>query len=600
MDTSASMRRSDLWNDATKKLNSVFTEAAPGDQLSLFTFDRGLRPLVTFEEWNNAAIGARAALVQQRIASISPGWASTHVGDALMRAAELLSDTGTGVVGARKIVLISDLQEGSRLDQLQGYEWPKGIEVLIHQVKPRGPNNASIQLTNDSDDPTQTSGMVRFRVVNATGSRREQFKVGWKNGERGEFIGKPLEIYVPAGQTRLAQLQPPTNHVVDRATLVGDDDEFDNTAFFVAQPAKPLEVVYLGNDWQPDPQLPLFFLQRAFQQTGRQPVHIVALAPDALPPAQPANPVALWVVADALPAERATALREQVTSGNNLLFVITSEAASQSLAQLLGLPEIGLKEAQPPNYALLGHIDFRNPLFGPFADARFSDFTKIHFWKYRRLDTSHIPEANVLAKFDNGDAALVEIPIGKGRVFVLTSGWHPRDSQLALSTKFVPLLYGLIEQGAGQTPMPNQYRVGDSVPLAAATKPGGKLTIVTPNGSSLELPADASAFTQTDAPGIYQLPAGSSRFVVNLDASESRTAPLAEDQFEKLGVPLEHQRASAAQAPARKVQLHNDQIEAHQKLWRWLLLGAVLMLLLETWLAGKTARRIILPAESTV
>src|SRR5262249_30678651 len=155
-------------------------------------------------------------------------------------------------------------------------------------------------------------------------------------------------------------------------------------------------------------------------------------------------------------------------------------------------------------------------LFAPFADPRFSDFTMIHFWKYRRIDPATLPESRIVAKFDNGDPAILDIPFGKGRVFVFASGWQPSDSQLALSTKFVPLLCSALELAGGMSAPANQFHVGDAVPLGEG-RTGGKLTF--PDGSSLKLGAGETNFTQTTMPGIYQVKAGTNElhFAVNLD-----------------------------------------------------------------------------------
>ena len=97
-------------------------------------------------------------------------------------------------------------------------------------------------------------------------------------------------------------------------------------------------------------------------------------------------------------------------------------------------------------------------------------------------------------------------------------------------------------------------------------------------------------------PGIYTI--GSTqppkRFAVNLDASESRTAPLPSDELERLGAPVARQARvmAAAAEPARKIQLQNAELENRQKLWRWILVATVAVLLFETWLAGRTARRL--------
>src|SRR5439155_5244032 len=209
------------------------------------------------------------------------------------------------------------------------------------------------------------------------------------------------------------------------------------------------------------------------------------------------NDSTLLIITDPLPDSLTQALREQIPSGKTLLFAPKSDASTPTLARLLGVNGVALEETRPNNnYAMLAEIDFRHPLFAPFADPRFSDFTKIHFWKYRRLDTAAIPGARVLAKFDSGDPALLEVPLGKGRVFVLTSGWQPEDSQLALSSKFVPLLYSLLELSSPAAPLPGQHHPGDPIPPIAARS-------VTPSNVF---------FT---APGIFTF--GSNQFAVNLD-----------------------------------------------------------------------------------
>src|SRR6185369_10313362 len=106
--------------------------------------------------------------------------------------------------------------------------------------------------------------------------------------------------------------------------------------------------------------------------------------------------------------------------------------------------------------------------------------------------------------FDNGDAALIEIPTGAGKIFVLTSGWQPEFSQLALSSKFVPLLYSLLEISGAPQPPQAQYWVGDPVPLGQLLPHGGTgATVVLPDGSQTSLVEGGTNFTRTDLPGIY-------------------------------------------------------------------------------------------------
>src|SRR5207247_5550374 len=136
--------------------------------------------------------------------------------------------------------------------------------------------------------------------------------------------------------------------------------------------------------------------------------------------------------------------------------------------------------------------------------------TKIHFWKHRRLSVDKTPAVKVLARFDNSDPALLQIAVGQGTLLVLTAGWQPTDSQLALSSKFVPLLYSILEQSGGIKAQLSQYTVGDPVPLPGldTSAPTNQVaSIRKPDGSQAEL-SKADKFVQTDLPGIYSVTQG--------------------------------------------------------------------------------------------
>jgi type VI protein secretion system component VasF len=77
-------------------------------------------------------------------------------------------------------------------------------------------------------------------------------------------------------------------------------------------------------------------------------------------------------------------------------------------------------------------------------------------------------------------------------------------------------------------------------------------------------------------------------FAVNLAPEESNTAPLPLEQLERLGLPLQHQVTSSPQEIQRRKQhLQAAQLENRQKLWRWLIVVALVVLVVETWLAGR-------------
>ena len=583
VDVSASMRRTGLWAAARERVEATLGNVSAVDQIALYTFDRAATPLLPFEEWNRTPATDRAALAKARLAAVSPGWSGTQLGTALITAAEALAESdGKQFPGPRQIVLVSDLQAGSRIETLQAYEWPKNVTLTVEAVKASRPTNAGLQLVAESADTSRAAEtLVRVRVSNSADAQREQFKLGWTQvSGTGEsvFVGKPIDVYVPPGQSRVIALPIIKDTPgLDRIELKGDDEDFDNVVWVIPPGQQRLNVLWLGNDEPANPRQPLFFLRRALSDTPRLGVSVVARNSTAqVLPEDVANASVVFV-SDALSAAQAGALRAQALAGKTLVFAPKSAAAAATLGALIGREGVAMTEVTPTNYAMFAEIDFKHPLFAPFADPRFSDFTKIHIWKYRKLDAASIPDARVLARFDSGDPAVIEAALGKGRLFVLTTGWQPDDSQLAVSTKFVPLLWSLLELGGGVSAAPAQWFVGDTAPL-----PSG------PAGT--EQTEQDVRFTQ---PGIREVKIGERtvRFAVNVDANESRTAPLGADELERLGVPLTPAETKPVVTGDSKIVLQGVEAESRQKLWRWFIAATLAVLLVESALAGWTARK---------
>jgi hypothetical protein len=409
-------------------------------------------------------------------------------------------------------------------------------------------------------------------------------------------VGTPLDAYVPPGQSKVFAVPVVKGGAtVDQISLLGDDESFDNTTYVIPPAQQRAAVLWIGSDAADDPKQPLFFLNRAFAETPRVAVKVTPLAPNAPLPGPDVKAASMIFIADAISNETATALRAEAMEGKTIVFVPKAASAGASLGALLGREPVGLAEAQSRSYAMFAEIDFQHPLFAPFADPRFSDFTKIHFWKYRKLDASGLPGARVVAKFDTGDPGLLEVPLGKGRLYVLTSGWHPDDSQLSVSSKFVPLLWSMLEQSGGVASFATQYAVGETVPLPG----GGASAIRLPSGESVTLETGATTFPNAVLPGVYELSGGpkTQRFAVNLDSNESRTAPLAVDELEQLGVPVARTQTAAASPVENKTLLQGIEAENRQKLWRWFIVATLAVLLVESALAGWTARRSTLQTE---
>jgi hypothetical protein len=620
VDTSGSMRRPGLWSQAVNEARSALGGSGPLDRVCLMTFDQEARFLVGFDAWAAMDPDQRVPAAARQLAELSPGWQATNLGRALVSAAEAIGDDDAAAdsrdTAVRQIVLISDLQRGSRLEALAAFEWPREVQVVLKQVRSQATTNAAMQrvAAGDSVAVGLQDEQPLVRVTNSSDAKAEQFRLAWAGQDEANRASTAVDVYVAPGASVVVRAPArQAGSAADRLVLTGDDQDFDNTLYVAPAVRAEVNILYLGPDDPNDPKAQLFYLRQAFDAVGRgaamQGEPNSAKAAGASPcrvvwrsSAQDLSAAELdasrcVVIGDTLSPGAVAGIRKAFDSGLTCLVAMKSGDMAATVAGLAGLGDLRCAEAEGQAaegraYAMLSRIEFGHPLLAPFSDARFGDFTRIHFWRHRRIDLAGLRQARVLAWFDGNEPALVEIPAAKGTLLVLATGWDPGDSDLALSSKFVPLLYSVLEYGGVVTTLPLQYSVADAVPIAArqGASPG---SVRRPDGQAIPLEPGQETFAATDLPGIYTLespgqPARS--FAVNLAAQESRTEPMAIEDLEGLGVVL---KASPGGSPAAgraiTAQAAASQAEQRQKLWRWLLVAAMAILLTETWLAARTS-----------
>jgi len=627
IDTSASMRRAGMWDRVISEARLVLEGVSQADRLCVMSFDESTKTLIGFEQWWALEPSQRASIVVEHISKLSPGWALTNLGNALVSAAESIEDDevndGQQTTAMRRVVLISDLQEGSNLEAMHAYEWPKETELVVKLVRCQGTTNAALQLVTDASSgaaPTGRSGLDgsaddsrrSIRITNSSDATAERFQLSWADEtasstspsmRRRMTQSRAVDVYVPPGHSIVVRAPDRADGSEARKLiLTGDDHDFDNTLYLAPYLQQQVNILYIGDDDPNDSKEMLYYVRRAFGATGALKPHVISRPGNKAIAATDIESAHLIITADAINQENLVSLCRYLESGRTLLLVMKSIEDAKTLADIAGIETIESEEADVDRYAMLGQIEFKHPLLTPFSEPRFGDFTQIHFWKYRRINIEDLPDARVLARFDSGDPAWVELPVGKGSLLVFTCGWHPSDSQLALSSKFVPLLYSILEYGGVRTGQQSQYFVGDPVPIWIHTlltgvphsiKAGGSravsLQIRKPNGSLVSLDAGQQVFTQTDLPGIYTIEssAGNQLFAVNLPAKECQTAAIPIEDLERFGVSFK-QPSSVATEQTEQVRRHSSLagLEYEQKVWRWVFIALLAVSLIEIWLAG--------------
>ena len=601
IDTSASMRRAGIWDQAIGHAQSVLEDVAEADRVCVMSFDQSTKTLAGFEQWAELDATQRVPIVTEQISKISPGWALTNLGNALVSAAEAIEDDQVDdeqkTYITSQVVLVSDLQKGSNLEAMNTYEWPIETELVVKSIQCQGNTNAALQLVTDrsesgtSDDEKSPS----IRIINSSDATTERFQLNWADETVASTSSGAIDVYAPSGHSVVVRAPARQDRLkAQKLILTGDDHEFDNALFIAPYLQQHVNILYIGSDNPADSKAMLYYVQRAFGTTRALKPNVIFHPGDKAIAATEIESAHLVIATDKISSDNLASTRQYLESGRTLLLVLKSVDDVTILKSLSGIENIECEEADIDRYAMLDRIEFKHPLLTPFSEPRFGDFTQIHFWKYRRLNIADLPNFQVIANFDSGDPAWIEIPVGKGSLLILTCGWHPSDSQLALSSKFVPLLYSILEYGGILAGQQSQYFVGDRISIPHSIKAGASnIQIRKPDDSLVILEADQQVFTQTDLPGIYTIEtsAGNHLFAVNLPARECQTAAMQIEDIERFGVSFKQFSDIAVEqtTPARR-QRNLAALEYEQKVWRWILVALLAVSLIEIWLAGWLTR----------
>jgi len=594
VDTSASMQRPGVWQQALDEVDKLLKELSSADRTALYGFDRQVTEVAGFDHSLRPNQQQQHALLRNQLTSMKPSWLHTELGLALSTVAtelEALADQDEVHVDATlQIVLISDLQQGSSLDQLDSFEWPKDVKLQIRSLQCPQTTNASLHLVADRTQTDQTDDNWRLRIDNASESKSETYHVQWANHEGPVSNLQPRSIYVLPGTSHVMRLPDRKTATWDRLVLSGDKQPFDNTLFMAPRVQETFEIAFVGPGSEKDPNDLLYYLKSVFTDDPLRKINVVKIQQTRELNLPRSIPIKLVIATGAIDEENAASLRKYVSRGGHLLYVVQGETEKSSLQKLLQDEELELQEADVASYAMLSDINFSHPLFTAFASPQFRDFKSIHFWHYRKLNLATSDTRRVLARFDSSDPAVVEEDLADGKIWLMTSGWQPADSQLARSKKFLPLMVGILERSLGILAGVPQYHVGEEIDCLSLTQQPKSMAIYNPQQDKFELANDKTVFNETNHPGIYRWETGqnSGFFAVNLDPSESQTAPLDPASLEQHGIQIGRQ-LSSEEEQKRDRQMRDRELESRQKFWQWLIAVAIVIVLSETWLAGRLA-----------
>lgn len=434
--------------------------------------------------------------LRSELARIEPGDGGTRVSVALGLAARLLPATRGR---RREVVLISDLQRTGFEDGTPSPSLPPGVGLRVHRIGAGPPPNAGVRdvrVSAEGGEQIAVAASVGF----SPGSDRASPDLDVELVVAGEVVDRQ-SVAIDAGRSanvRFAPIPAPSEAREAEVRVFGDAFPKDDRFRFVIPPEAALRVADFGES--------ALHVREALA-VGTAPAFAVISAPlrgeSAAGSALSGVRAALVRDPGRLDTGAARALADFVRGGGGVIVALgprrMPDAVWSELEDVLPARPGQILDRQPAGR--IADFDVRHPALTPFRGEAASALSRAAFYRYRTL--GELAEgADVLARFDDGRAALLSRSAGDGVALLLASSLDARWNDLPRRPAFVPLLHRLVEAAAQYERLPVAWRVGDSVEVERAFR----LPRISPeadDGVLVEAPSGARSVVSAD--GAFRL-----------------------------------------------------------------------------------------------
>jgi hypothetical protein len=236
------------------------------------------------------------------------------------------------------------------------------------------------------------------------------------------------------------------------------------------------------------------------------------------------------------------------------------------------------------DYVVMSEIKTDHPIFEVFKQS--GRLSAARVFGYHRVTPR--PEASVLARFEDGNPALIESSHGSGKILLFTSTFDASWNDLPLTPIYLPLVRQMARH-LGEREERASHPQGQTFVVTAA-KDGTPPAVDAPNGERIterKETATGELIINAREPGFYRLRyhAYSDYAAANLESKESDLSKLKLDEFVTTVTGADPKSVSALTADEK---LSSEEVESRQNAWWALLIIALLLFVAEAMLARRT------------
>lgn len=540
VDASSSLARGNHWNEARRLVSRDLADAAV-DQAGLVVYaDQVLAQLPPTGDLDS---------LEDTLAAAEPAYTAGNPGPAIDTAVRLFQP------GAEKrLVIISDFQETDWQRDLPGVS--EEVELIFLRPGPlTGQNTGIVNVNTVPLGRNQARVLVTLRNY---GSEAVVIPVSLNS----ETLSESKEVEIPAGKQANVHFTLETEEAVPMtANLPADAYNRDNRwHFWIAPPPVVRVYAFLPNLDEPQAANAFYFLQTALEvesESDWMRFEVTSLDRGFFEASllEEADVVIIPASGAYFREDDWDELKDFLDLGRTAILTPGESFPRQFRAMenhgLMQSRFLGLagntNERQKPY-----HLNYINPssrLARTFSDAAAKDLLLINVYRYVRLQAA--PEDTVLMAFENGEPALLQLPVGSGTVYASTFAFDPGWTDLPLRNSFLPLIRELVQEGF------NSGRLHRKIFVEDAT-----------------LAREEAIPATLEQDGQY--------WEININPSESVAATVDVEQW--LPALLSSQPLYSGTAAGGQVFTGSD--GTRTELWPWLLMVALLCILLESLITG--------------
>jgi hypothetical protein len=541
VDASSSMAHGNYWNESTAAIRKDISDAE-ANEWGMVVY--GDRVLVQLNPSSNAE------LLENALQEIEPSYAAGNPGSAIESAVRLFRPDAE-----RRLVVVSDFQETDWQRDLPGV--PEEVKLVF--LSPQTNDATNIGIVNVNTVPVGKNQARVLVSLRNNGSENLTIPVSLNS----DAIREEKQVDIPAGQqANLSFTLEVEEARAMTATIPADVYNRDNSwHFWVAPPPVVRVYAFLPNLDEPQAVNAFYFLQTALEvesETDWVRFEVTALDRGFFEASllEEADVIVVSAAASYLRDEQWDDLKTYLNLGRTAILLpgegfpkhfraLETNGIMQS--RFLGLAG-NTNERQTPY-----HLSFINPssrLSKTFADSAGKDLFLVNVYRYVRLQAS--PLDTILMAFENGEPALLRLPVGQGTVFASTFAFDPTWTDLPLRNSFLPLVRELVQEGFNSDRLRQKVFVEEALALAESS----------------------SIPTAIEVDGRY--------WEININPSESAADSV--DTLQWLPALLS-QKPLYARAATTSTSLPGAS-GTRTELWAWLLMIALLCLFLESLLTG--------------